>query len=72
MAAAYVAGKDGLEILDEQLGAEQYGLAFRKDDAELCAKIEDAVDQLVASGKYAEIAAKYPDIVNNLLFLNAE
>ncbi|MBR7175303.1 MAG: transporter substrate-binding domain-containing protein [Clostridia bacterium] len=72
VAAAYVAGKDGLEILDEQLGAEQYGLAFRKDDAELCAKIEDAVDQLVASGKYAEIAAKYPDIVNNLLFLNAE
>ena len=72
VATAYVAGKDNLEILNENLGAEQYGLAFRSGDAELCAKIEAAVDELVANGTYAEIAAKYPDIVNNLLFLNAE
>jgi len=72
VAAAYTAGKDHLEVLNENLGAEQYGLAFRADDAELCAKIEDAVAQLVANGTYAEIAAKYPDIVNNLLFLSAE
>ena len=58
-------------ILDESLGAEQYGIAFRSGDAELCAKIDSAVQELVASGVYAEIAAKYPDIVNNLLFLNA-
>ena len=72
VAAAYAAGKDNLEVLNENLGAEQYGLAFRAGDEELCAKIEDAVAQLVANGTYAEIAAKYPDIVNNLLFLNAE
>ncbi|MBQ8073978.1 MAG: transporter substrate-binding domain-containing protein [Clostridia bacterium] len=72
VAAAYTAGKDHLAVLNENLGAEQYGLAFRADDAELCAKIEDAVAQLVANGTYAEIAAKYPDIVNNLLFLNAD
>ena len=28
-----------------------------------------AVAQLVANGTYAEIAAKYPDIVNNLTLL---
>ena len=72
VAAAYVADKDGLVILDEQLGAEQYGLAFRSGDAELCAKIEAAVQTLVENGTYAEIAAKYPDIVNNLIFLSAK
>ena len=72
VAAAYIAGKDHLEILNENLGAEQYGMAFRSGDDALCAKIEDAVAQLVANGTYAQIAAKYPDIVNNLLFLNAD
>ena len=37
--------------------------------AELCEQIEGAVAQLVANGTYAEIAAKYPDIVNNLTLL---
>ena len=69
VAAAYTAGKDNLVVLNENLGAEQYGIAFRSGDAELCAKIEGAVAQLVENGTYAEIAAKYPDIVNNLLFL---
>jgi len=72
VATTYVANKPELVILDEELGAEQYGLAFRADDAELCATIEAAVQTLVENGTYAEIAAKYPDIVNNLLFLNAK
>ncbi len=72
VAAAYTSGKDGLTVLNENLGAEQYGIAFRSDDAELCAKMEEAVAQLVANGTYAQIAEKYPDIVNNLLFLSAE
>ena len=72
MAENYVSGKDSLKILDETLGAEQYGLAFRAGDEELCAKIEAAVQTLVENGTYAEIAAKYPGIVNNLLFLNAK
>ena len=73
VAASYAANHDGLLIIDEQLGAEQYGIAFRSGDAELCAQVEEAVQTLVENGTYAEIASKseYVDIVNNLLFLNA-
>ncbi len=70
VAAKYAADNDGFVIIDESLGAEQYGIAFRSGDAELCAAIEGAVAELVADGTYAEIAGNYPDIVNNLLFLN--
>ena len=61
---------EGFRIIDENLGAEQYGIAFRSGDAELCAQIEGAVAALVENGTYAKIAEKYPDIVNNLLFLS--
>lgn len=70
VADAYVAEHDGYTIIDEDLGAEQYGIAFRSGDAELAAQMEAAVAALVENGTYAEIAEKYPDIVNNLLFLN--
>ncbi len=69
VATSYVAEHEGLTIIDEALGAEQYGIAFRADDAELCAQVEEAVAALVENGTYAEIASNYPDIVNNLLFL---
>ena len=69
VAESYAAENEGFTIIDENLGAEQYGIAFRADDAELCASIEDAVAKLVENGTYAEIAEKYPDIVNNLIFL---
>ena len=71
VAASYVAQHDGLRIIDENLGAEQYGIAFRSGDAELCAQVDAAIQKLVENGTYAEIAAKpaYADIVNNLLFL---
>ena len=74
VAASYVAKHDGLAIIDEQLGAEQYGIAFRSGDAELCKAVDDAVQALVANGTYAKIAEKeeYADIVNNLLFLNKD
>ncbi len=72
VAASYVADHDGLTIIDESLGAEQYGIAFRSGDAELCAKVDEAIQALVADGTYAEIAAKpeYAEIVNNLIFLS--
>ena len=72
VAASYTAKHDGLAIIDENLGAEQYGIAFRSGDAELCAQVEAAVKSLVDSGKYAEIANKpeYEEIVNNLIFLS--
>ena len=73
VAASYVAKHEGLSIIDEELGAEQYGIAYRSGDAELCKTVDEAVQALVENGTYAEIAAKpeYADIVNNLLFLNA-
>ena len=69
VAVSYAEKNAGFTVLDEGLGAEQYGIAFRADDADLCAAIEGAVAQLVENGTYAEIAAKYPDIVNNLTLL---
>lgn len=69
VAKAYAAENKGYKIIDEDLGAEQYGIAFRADDQETCDAIQGAVDELVADGTYAKIAEKYPDIVNNLLFL---
>ena len=71
VAKSYVESKgNGYKIINEELGAEQYGIAFRKGDSETCKAIEGAVQKLVESGKYAEIANNYPDIVNNLIFLN--
>ena len=70
VASSYAAEHEGYLIINENLGAEQYGIAFRSGDAELCASIEGAVEALVKNGTYAKIAEKYPDIVNNLLFLN--
>ena len=70
VADSYVAEHEGYVIIDEDLGAEQYGIAFRSGDEELCAQVEAAIDALVADGTYAEIAAKYTDIeTGNLLFL---
>ena len=69
VAVSYAAENAGFTVLDEGLGAEQYGIDFRADDAELCKTIEGAVAQLVENGTYAEIAAKYPDIQNNLTLL---
>ena len=72
VAASYAAKNAGVAIIDENLGAEQYGIAFRSGDAELCAQVDAAVQALVADGTYAKIASKpeYAEIVNNLLFLN--
>ena len=69
VAVSYAESNKGFTVLDEGLGAEQYGIAFRAGDEELCATVEDAVAQLVANGTYAEIAAKYPDIANNLTLM---
>ena len=53
VAASYVAKHDGLNIIDENLGAEQYGIAFRSGDAELCKTVDEAVQALVENGTYA-------------------
>ncbi len=71
VASAYAAEHEGYLIINEELGAEQYGIAFRPGDTELCASIEGAVAELVKDGTYAKIAEKYPDIIDNLIFLNS-
>lgn len=70
VAAAYADANDGYEIINENLGAEQYGIAFRSGDQALCDQVEAAVEELVANGTYAKIAANYPDIIDNLTYLN--
>ena len=70
VATSYVQQNAGFTILDEELGAEQYGIAFRSGDQELCDTVQAAVQKLVDNGTYAKIAENYPDIVNNLLFLS--
>lgn len=69
VAKSYASENEGYMIIDENFGAEEYGIAFRADDKDLCAEVEKAVAELVADGTYAEIAAKYPDIIDNLVFL---
>ena len=69
VAAAYAEEHDGYSIIDEDLGAEQYGILFRSDDQALCDEIQGAIDQLVENGTYKQIADKYPEIENNLIFL---
>ena len=50
---------DEYYTVEEPFASEQYGICFRKDDAEMCKSIEDAYMQLVADGSYIELAEKY-------------
>ena len=50
---------DEYVMLDESWAAEKYGICFRKDDAEMCAQVEDAFMQLVNDGTYIALAEKY-------------
>ena len=70
VATSYAAEHEGFTVINENLGAEQYGIAYRSTDQELCDTIQAAIDELVEDGTYAKIAENYPDIVNNLIFLN--
>ena len=66
----FVSSNEGYAIIDEDFGAEQYGIAFRSGDKELCEKVEGAIDELIKDGTYEKIADKYPNIKNNLILLN--
>ncbi len=70
VALSYTKENAGYTIIDEELGAEEYGIAFRSGDKELCSQVDDAIQKLVKNGTYKKIADKYPDIVDNLIFLN--
>ena len=71
VAQSYVSEHKGFVILDENLGSEQYGIAFRNGEQALCDAIEGAVAELVKNGTYKKIADKYPEIDQNCLaFIN--
>lgn len=56
----------GYKFLDEVLGSEQYAIGFRKDDTELCEKVNAAIEALVENGTYDAIGQKYPEIYDYL------
>ena len=56
----YTSKKPGeYRVLDENFGTEDYGIGTRKDDAELMAKIEKAMDDMKADGSAATILTKW-------------
>lgn len=57
---------DNFICLEESLGSEVYGIGFRKEDTELCEKINKALDALSEDGTVAKIAANYPEIAEFL------
>lgn len=58
---------EGYKYLDEELSSEQYAIGFRKDDQELCDKINEALDALAADGTVDKIAEGYPEIKDFLI-----
>jgi polar amino acid transport system substrate-binding protein len=61
-----MSNEQGYVFLGEALGSEQYAIGFRKDDTELCDKVNAALDALVEDGTYDEIGKKYPEIYDYL------
>jgi len=61
----------GFQILEENLGSEQYGICFRKGDDDLCKKVEEAYTKLVKDGTYKKLAEKYGLSENSLCLLTA-
>ena len=57
-----MANDENLVCLEENLGSEQYGIGFRKDDQELCDLVNVALEALAQDGTVAKIAANYPEI----------
>lgn len=57
---------DDYVMLDTPIASEEYGICFRKDDAEMCAQVESALMQLVEDGTYVALAEQYGLDVNAL------
>ena len=62
---------DEYVMLADPIASEEYGICFRKDDVEMCAKVEEAFMQLVADGTYVTLAEQY-GLDTNALCLTAE
>ncbi|MBS0314646.1 MAG: glutamine ABC transporter substrate-binding protein [Burkholderiales bacterium] len=55
----YVRTRGGLKVLDQQLTTEEYGMALRKDSADLTRAVNAAIAQLKADGTYAALVKKW-------------
>ncbi|MDL2206355.1 basic amino acid ABC transporter substrate-binding protein [Eubacteriales bacterium OttesenSCG-928-N13] len=58
-ASAYVGEVAGLVILADRMSNEQYGIAMRLEDAELCGKVNEALAELQADGTLQSIIEAY-------------
>ena len=52
-------GEDKYTVLEGDLGSEQYGVGFRKDDNELREKVDKALDEMKADGTFDKIRSKW-------------
>lgn len=50
---------EGYKILDEHLNSEKYAIGFKKGNTELCDKVNEGLQQLLADGTFDELAEKY-------------
>ncbi len=57
-----IAGRDGYVILDENLNSEQYAVGFKKGNEQLCNTINKDLAELLASGTFDKIAARYEEM----------
>ncbi|HEY8391323.1 MAG TPA: amino acid ABC transporter substrate-binding protein [Capillibacterium sp.] len=51
--------KKNFMVLDEALAGEEYGIGFRKNDQQLMAKVQEALDAMAKDGTLAEISKKW-------------
>jgi len=60
LAMGYIAANpEKIMIVGDIVNSEQYGIAICKDNADLQAKLDAALQELIDSGYVAELAAKY-------------
>ena len=50
---------DIVGVLEQHFGTEDYGIGTRKEDTELMAKIEKAMDEMKKDGSAAAISTKW-------------
>lgn len=52
-------GQEKYKVLEENFGDEEYAVGLRKDDTELLAKVDAALEEMKSDGTYDEIYAKW-------------
>jgi polar amino acid transport system substrate-binding protein len=52
---------------DKEILGEGVGGGIRKEDTELKAKLDAAIEALAKSGEIKKITAKYPDLVGKMI-----